>query len=208
MTSYFIQRAQHGEDVLLVRLFRSIGTTNRVAVDCGAKDGIFKSNTARFRQKGWRVVAFDCETDSPLVTRALITAENINAVLARKRVPAQFDLLSIDIDGNDFWIWDALTFQPRVVIVEYNPGFGSDVSVTVPYDPSRRWDGTIYFGASARALWLLGQRKGYRLHAYTRSNLIFVRADLVDEDLAPEDMPIPGRAKRPDPQARPWQVYP
>jgi hypothetical protein len=178
-----------------------------VAVEFGARDGLTGSNTARLREQGWRTVLFDRDPMSDLVTQALITRENINEVFRVHGVPDPFDLLSIDIDGNDLWVWEALTFRPRVVVIEYNPSFGPDVSVTVPYDPDRAWDGTNYYGASALALCRLGRRKGYRLFASTRSNLIFVRRSLTARQLLPWHLRLPLPSKRPDGHRRPWEVY-
>ena len=200
-------KAQNGEHRIVKRLFSRIGATNRVAVEFGAKDGIYKSNTAHLRQKGWTTILFDRIPEAEDVIEATITAGNINETFAAHGVPQIFDLLSIDIDGNDLWVWQALTFQPRVVIIEYNPTFPADVSLTVPYDESRVWDRTTYYGASVLALCKLGRRKGYRLYHYTKSNLIFVAHGLTSRRLRAHHVPVPRASKRPDPLNRPWQEY-
>lgn len=199
--------AQSGEDRIVAALFKRIGATNRVAVEFGALDGWHASNTAHFRQRGWTVHLFDAGPLDPMVLPIRITAENINAIFASVGVPPRFDLLSIDIDGNDLWVWRALRFQARVVIIEYNGRWGRKKGRTVPYDPDRLWDGTVYYGASARALVALGREKGYALYAATRSNLIFVQRGLAAV------MPLVAlkrvkKFKRPDPQERPWVAYP
>jgi len=198
--------AQSGEDKMLVRIFRKIRTTNRVAVEFGAADGYRKSNTAYFRDHGWCVRQFDIEPAGPLVIEAGITAGNVNAVFASAGIPQHFDLLSIDVDGNDLWIWQALRYQPRVVVIEYNPRWGPRASRTVPYDPARRWDGTNFYGASALALTRLGVVKGYDLVASTRSNLIFVLAGWYPA-LKPSQIPRASKTKRPDPLHRKWELY-
>jgi hypothetical protein len=195
------------EERILSRLLRRIGATNRIAVEFGAKDGVYKSNTARLRGKGWRTVLFDSEPESDTVEKALITPENVNEIFAAHDIPQTFDVLSIDIDGNDLWVWEALTYQPRIVIIEYNPSHDSDRSVTVPNDPDRVWDRTNYYGASVLALCRLGRRKGYRLDAFTKSNLVFVVEDLATRRLRPSHVPLPRATKRQDPLNRPWQVY-
>lgn len=200
-------RSQSHEDRILGRLFREIGVTNRVAVEFGAYDGEYCSNTARLRKQGWTCVLFDAIARSPLVQEVRITSDNVNMVFEQAGVPQRFDLLSIDIDGNDFWVWQALTFQPRVVVIEYNPKFTADVSCTVPDDPDRVWDSTDYYGASVRALWRLGRRKGYRLVRATKANLLFVVSNEAQRQMRPEHAPIPRYQKRPDPLERPWQVY-
>lgn len=198
--------AQSGEDRQAVRIFRAIGATNRVAVEFGAADGRRKSNTGYFRDHGWTVHLFDVEPLDPVVQQADITAENINAVFVAAGIPRDFDLLSIDIDGNDLWVWKALRFVPRVVIIEFNPRWGPRKSRTVPYDPDRRWDGTNYYGASVLALKRVGVEKGYDLVGATKSNLIFVRAGLLPSIKASQ-VHRPLKVKRPDPAHRKWQVY-
>ncbi len=207
MTRYD-HRAQDGEDAIIGHLLRLIGPTNRIAVEFGAKDGTYKSNTSKLRAKGWRVVLFDSQPESDMVIQALITPENINDIFAAHGVPDVFDVLSIDIDGNDLWVWEALRAQPRIVIIEYNPGLSRDESLTVPYDPDRVWDGSNYYGASVLALCRLGRRKGYTLHSYTKSNLIFVQSGLQLRRMHHSNVAVPRRTKRPDPLNREWAVYP
>jgi hypothetical protein len=207
MTGRYLSRAQDGEDKIIRQVLRQIGPSNRIAVEFGAKDGLYKSNTARLREQGWRVILFDVQPEADIVIQALITRENINDIFASHGVPEVFDVLSIDIDGNDLWVWDALQARPRIVVIEYNASFPSDVSVTVPYDPDRMWDGSNFYGASVLALCRLGRRKGYSLFAYTKSNLIFVERDLITRRLRPSNVSVPRRSKREDTLHREWQVY-
>lgn len=195
------------EERALNRLFHQIGVTNRVAVEFGAYDGERASNTVRLRREGWTCFLFDVIARAPIVQEVRITSENINEVFTDAGIPHRFDLLSIDIDGNDLWVWQALTFEPRVVIIEYNPKFTATESWSVPNDPDRVWDSTDYYGASVRALWRLGRRKGYRLVRATKNNLVFVVANEATRQMRPEHAPIPRQWKRPDPQERPWQAY-
>jgi len=167
--------SQFEEDAILDRLFTRIGTTNTVAVECGARDGVEKSNTHQFRARGWTCVLLDCQPQSPAVQAVFLTAENIQATFRAQRVPPTFDLLSIDVDGNDWHLWKALTdFRPRVVVIEYNSRFGPADCAVMAYNPAHRWDQTDYYGASAAALVKLGRDRGYSLVDYTRANLIFV----------------------------------
>jgi hypothetical protein len=198
--------AQSGEDRILARIFKQIGVTNTFCVEFGAADGRRKSNTLYFRERGWTARLFDCQNLDPSVTQVTITAENVNAVFADAGVPQAFDLLSIDIDGNDLWVWKALTYQPRVVVIEYNPRWGPFRSRVVPYDPQRFWDGTNYYGASVLALHRLGTEKGYDLVASTKSNLVFVRAGLLPA-IRPSQVKRQSKGKRRDPQRRKWDVY-
>jgi hypothetical protein len=93
-----------------------------------------------------------------------VTAENIENLFQKYQVPKNFDLLSIDIDYNDYWVWKSITnYFPRVVVIEYNSSIPPTESRVVPYDPNGGWDGTNYFGASLLALKNLGLKKGYTL---------------------------------------------
>ena len=100
-------------------------------------------------------------------------------MLSRADSPEELDLLSIDVDGNDYWLWEAVTsFRPRVVVIEYNSAYGSSDSVVNDYR-EQSWDGTSDFGSSLKAMTDLGLRLGYQLvHAETTGvNLFFVRQD-------------------------------
>lgn len=111
-----------------------------------------------------------------------VTAENIQDLFQKYNVPKNFDLLSIDIDYNDYWVWNAIVdYFPRVVVIEYNSSIPPTESRVVPYDPNAKWDGTNYFGASLLALKNLGQRKGYTLIGCDNNgvNAFFCKSDLI-----------------------------
>lgn len=111
-----------------------------------------------------------------------VTAENIQDLFQKYNVPKSFDLLSIDIDFNDYWVWKSITdYLPRVVVIEYNASIPPNESKVVPYDPEARWDGTNYFGASLLALRNLGLSKGYTLVGCDNNgvNAFFCKSELV-----------------------------
>lgn len=180
--------SQNGEDGVLHALFRELGSTNRVFVEFGCEDGR-QRNTRLLEEKGWSglLMSRDARPSQFDIQCEHVTAENVNGLFAKYNVPNEFDLLSIDIDGNDYWVWKALspTFRPRVVAIEYNGALGCERSVTIPYDPGFVWDGSEYFGASLPALERLGREKGYRLIYCERAgvNAFFVRNDLVPPGL-------------------------
>ncbi len=175
--------SQNGEDGILEALFAVIGTTRKDFVEFGAGSGR-ECNTARLaRRHGWTGLLMDAAApppDAPLtIHQELITAENINQLFEKYHVPPTFDLLSIDIDGNDYWVWRAITAcRPRVVVIEYNASIPPTESRVMPYDPNFRWSGTNYFGASLLALATLGTAKGYVLVGCDSSgtNAFFVDA--------------------------------
>jgi hypothetical protein len=99
------------------------------------------------------------------VVHQFLTAENIVSVFGSAEVPPQFDLMVVDVDGNDYWLWSALAdhYSPRVVVTEYNATFGPRTKWRMPYNPEHRYDETAYFGASLASFAQLARRHGYRL---------------------------------------------
>lgn len=181
--------SQNNEDGVLAAIFAAIGTTNRFLVEFGVEDGSV-CNTRLLRRQGWRCLWMDPAEQAPRaaaaygkIEREFVTAENINALLDKHGVPTEFDLLSIDIDGNDYWVWKAVAGRrPRVVSIEYNALLGCERPRTVRYRSDFRWDGTQYYGASLPALERLGREKGYVLVGCESHgvNAFFVLAELAD----------------------------
>jgi len=177
--------SQNGEDGILQAIFEKIGTTNTFCVEFGVEDGTECNTRYLIEKKGWQFLHMDCAENLPLsIKKEKITAENVNALFKKYNVPNEFDLLSIDIDSNDYWIWKAIQYSPRVVLVEYNAVIPSDQSKTVVYNPNARWDGTDYFGASLLALVKLGNSKGYTLIGCESCgvNAFFVRDELIERN--------------------------
>jgi hypothetical protein len=123
--------------------------------------------------------------DGLQITTSFVTRESINRTITEAGLEGEIDFLSIDIDGNDYWIWEELqAVRPRVVVIEYNASFGPQRSVSVPYERMfRRHDkhpSGWYHGASLKALEKLGKAKGYHLVGCDCSgvNAFFVRGDL------------------------------
>ena len=111
----------------------------------------------------------------------IVTAENINDLLSQAGFVGDVDLLSIDIDGNDYWVWKAIEVaQPRVVVIEYNASLRPPLSLVVPYSPTRIWAGGNYFGASLEALDAAGAGPRYCIVGcgFAGVNAFFVRNDL------------------------------
>jgi hypothetical protein len=184
--------SQGGEDGVLFRLFEKIGVSNRRFVEFGAWDGLRHSNTANLRlHHGWSGLLMEGSdrADGVLVQREYVDPENVESLFRRYDVPKEFDLLSIDIDGHDYWVWKAINaYSPRVVIVEYNIFFMAGSAKTIAYDSDFRWDHenyVKYHGASLAAFEKLAREKGYVL-AYTEPfypNAIFVREDALPKDV-------------------------
>lgn len=126
----------------------------------------------------------------PKIMAAMVRRENVNELLQGAGFAGEVDLVSIDIDGMDYWIWEALeVVNPRLLVIEANCKFGRR-SITVPYDPKFIYnpaESPHYNGASLTALTKLGRQKGYRLVGTNRFgfNAFFVRHDVAPE-LLPE----------------------
>ena len=184
--------SQNQEDGLTLALLQEAGATCRRFVEIGA--GLSGGNSGVLaRELGWAGLMVDGHEAHmaqvgrrfPTVTAvaAWVTRENVDELIASRGFGGEVDLFSLDLDGNDYWIWEAMTAcTPRVVVLEYNSMFGPDRAVTVPYDAAfdRRRHHSTYYGASLAALTRLSARKGYRLVAVepTGVNAFFLRDDV------------------------------
>jgi hypothetical protein len=178
--------SQNGEDGILEKVFEVLGILeDGYYVEFGAESG-GECNTHYFRETyGWQGLLMDGHYQDETINlqREFITSENINILLDKYNTPENFDLLSIDIDFNDYYVWEAIEerFSPKVVIIEYNASHLPTEDCIVIANPSGGWDGTNYFGASLLSLFRLGTKKGYSLVNTTVGgvNAIFIRNDLI-----------------------------
>jgi len=184
--------SQNQEDGLTLALLNEVGATDRRFVEIGS--GLSGGNSGFLaRECGWSGLMVDGHADHMVqvgrrfptakAVAAWVTRENINELIASNGFGGEVDLFSLDLDGNDCWIWEAMSAcSPRVVVLEYNSMFGPDRSVTIPYDPTfdRHRHHTTYYGASLTALTRVSARKGYRLVAVEPAgvNAFFLRNDL------------------------------
>jgi hypothetical protein len=177
--------SQNGEDGVIERLLSIIGVTNRFYVEFGVATGE-ECNTRWLRQNGWTGLMMDrdCENPDLDLHRELVTAENVVQLFASYHVPRSFDVLSVDIDGNDYWVLKALlpTYRPRLAVVEYNAAIPPEISVTQPYEAEYRWTGQLDTGQSLLALRKVGAANGYSLVYASPPN-----AYLVDRRLLPPE---------------------
>jgi hypothetical protein len=193
--------SQNGEDGILEEIFRRIGMTNRFFTEFGVQ--ACENNSLYLLLQGWRGIwlegspaqvslmqhemARQVAAGQLTIKNAFITAENIETLFRELQVPAEPDLLSIDIDGNDYWIWKAVTnYRPRVLSIEYNPIFPAHIRWVMKYNPTHVWQQDSYQGASLKSLELLSASKGYTLVGcdLTGTNAFFVRDDLVGNHFA------------------------
>lgn len=197
--------SQNGEDGVVADLLSLVGAGDRRFVEFGVEDGS-ECNTANLALTfGWRGLqleanpadaararAFYAGRADVRVVEARVTPQNIDELLRDNGFDGELDVLSIDIDGNDYWVWEALeAARPRVVVVEYNAVFGPERAITVPYaerrSPYDAHPSGWYHGASLAALAGLGERKGYVLAgAESRGvNAFFVRRDVAQGKVDP-----------------------
>ena len=198
--------SQTGEDGIIQLLLAATGTDTRRTVEICAGDGLECNSANLIVNHGWTGLLVDggdgIVTDGrrfyeegaqtwywpPVLKQAWITRDSINQIVSDAGFAGDIDLLSIDLDGVDYWIWEALDcVRSRIVVVEFQSGLGPDDALTVPYSDSFQWEkGTQYAGASLAAMIKLGNRKGYR---FVGTNLYGFNAFFVRDDLAQESLP-------------------
>jgi len=176
--------SQFGEDGIIEKIFETIGTKSKLCIEFGAWDGFFASNTANLWTKhGWQAILIESDqkkakqlhenlqrypactaicahvgNKSPNLLEEILTTHNM--------LPATIDLLSIDIDDNDYYVFETLnSIHPRIIICEYNPTLPPELDIHFPPDS--------YWGCSAGSLIRLAHAKGYELIAMTDTNCFF-----------------------------------
>lgn len=192
--------SQNGEDGILLYIFSLVGMQTRIAVEVCAGNGIESNSANLIVNHGFNGLLFDGDKKNiqtardffnhskdtfvspPKIVKAWITKDNINDLIEENGINGEIDLLSLDMDGVDYWIWKATNvINPRVVVVEYHEELGTD-PITVPYADNFRKQGT-YFGASLPAFTKLAKEKGYRLVGANRQkfNGFYLRNDISPE---------------------------
>ena len=168
--------SQLDEQNRLIKIFDFIGIKYYRSLEFGAMSYHTSSNTIYFViEKKFEGIFWDgTENERFGISKEFVTVENFNELYKKYGLNKGCDLLSIDIDGVDYWVWKALKYKPRMVIIEYNSQTPKGKSVTVKYHPKFTFDRTTYYGASWNALLKLGKSKGYTLVDSTALNMIFV----------------------------------
>ena len=210
--------SQFGEEGVLEKIFEVIPPTARYAVEFGAHNGVNNSNTRNLiAAKGWGSLQIEGDPrrarglkklyrNNPKVTamEAWVFPGNIEILIEAAGVPKDLDLLVIDIDSNDYYVWKAIhNFRPKVVMIESNNVFPPPELAVIDFHPMNYWDQTSYSGASMQSMYELGKRKGYELvHVMNWGpNIIFVDKIYYDrfgiKDNSPVNMwhPLPETTK-------------
>lgn len=182
--------SEHGEDGVIARILELIGEGSKWCVELGALNGVHGSNVWELMKKrGWSGVLIEADptyfeklqqefagTPRAHCINAFVSfegASSLDTLLARTPLPKNFDIFSLDVDGNEYHLWESMTeYRPRLMVVEFNPSIPNDVLFVQPRDMS------VFQGSSLRALVELGKRKGYELVAANETNAFFVLKEL------------------------------
>jgi hypothetical protein len=191
--------SQWGEDGIIQALLRKVPVPNRTFVEFGVQNYVESNTRFLLKNDNWSGLVIDGSEEhiryiknDPIYWMhnlkaecAFIDRDNINGIIATNGIRGDIGILSIDIDGNDYWVWKAIdVVRPRIVICEYNSRFGPSAKVTIPYHPtferSKAHHSNLYWGASIAALAALGADKGYALVGSNTAgnNVFFVREDV------------------------------
>jgi hypothetical protein len=181
--------SQKGEDGVLAKILEVLEVRSGWCVEFGAWDGKHLSNTynlianAGFSavlieggEKRFKDLVATFGTNPKVIALnefvGFTPADSLDVILARTPIPLDFDVLSIDIDGNDYHVWKAVTrYRPKVVVIEFNPTIPTAVEFVQPADMG------VNQGTSIRSMCQLGKEKGYELVAATDYNCFFVRSE-------------------------------
>lgn len=206
----FSVSSQWGEDGIIQFLISKIPIKNKIFVEFGVES--YREANTRFllQNDNWSGLVIDGNEEninsvknseiywrySLTAISQFITKDNINGIITGAGISDDIGILSIDVDGNDYWIFEAIEcISPRIVIIEYNSLFGKNLKISVPYDEKfmrikRHYSG-LYFGSSIAALTDLARKKGYCLIGSNSAgcNAFFVRKDAIGslQELLPQN---------------------
>ena len=211
--------SQNDEDGILSEIFRRIGVKTGAFLEIGVENGL-ECNSLNLIHAGWRGAWIEANINqrqhiedrfSKIIENkrlslfiAFVTAENINSIIAAALEPTgidrdNLDLISIDIDGMDIYIFESLLIKPKVICIEYNSKFPPPINKRPVYNALNVWKGTDYMGSSLTAINDVATRIGYKLVStnINGANAFFVREDLVMDrfkfELTPENLYNPPR---------------
>ncbi len=181
--------SQTGEDGIVEAILELLPQTDKWCVEFGAWDGLFYTNSRNLiESKNYSAVLIEAARDRFLKLQSnfasrknvyplhrfvgVTPSDNLDVILQGTPIPKDFDFLSIDIDGNDYHVWNAFSqYRPKVVVIEYNPTIPTHIEFVQPADPS------VNQGASLLSLVKLGKEKGYELVCALQFNAFFVRKE-------------------------------
>ena len=192
--------SQWGEDGIIQYLINNINIQNNTFVEFGVEKYTESNTRFLLQNNNWNGLVLDGSSENisyikndPIYWKhnlkaehAFLTAENINQIISSNGISGDIGLLSIDVDGNDYWLWEAINcISPNIVVIEFNSLFGKKEKVSVPYKSNFVWTNehfsNLYWGASLSAMEYLGEKKGYSLVGINSvsSNAFFVKDELI-----------------------------
>ena len=195
--------SQWGEDGIIDHLVSNLNIKNKTFIEFGVED--YKEANTRFLllNKNWSGLIIDsskkniksiCDDEiywrhDLTAVNKFVTIKNINQII-KEKYEGEVGILSIDVDGNDYWIWESIkVIEPSIVVIEYNSRFGKEKRLVVPYnenfDRATAHYSMIYYGSSIRALEDLGKRKGYEFICCNKAgnNAFFVKKNLLTNEI-------------------------
>ncbi len=194
--------SQFGEDGIIQFLVNRLPGIQPVFIEFGVESYVEANTRFLLRHNNWKGLVIDGSKDNISIIRnsdlywrhelsavdAFITKENINKLFLDNGFTGEIGLLSIDIDGNDYWVWEEInSVSPAIIIAEYNSYFGPDRAISVPYDPAfyrtSAHYSNLYFGASLSALTHLANKRGYALLGCNKAgnNAFYVKEGLLSQ---------------------------
>lgn len=198
----FKGQSQFDEDGILQEIFQRIGTTSRKLMEIGAGEGL-ENNSVYLLQQGWTCYWVEAQESrcqfirdkfsaairngTLMLISGLVEPSNVNGLIATDD-DEEFDLWTLDVDGNDYWIFKAFdpsVLKPRVIMLEYNAKFRPPMEWAKAFDMNHQFDKSDYMGASLESLTRLAAEKGYCLVGcgLSGANAYFVRSDLATPEL-------------------------
>ena len=192
----FKKTSQNNEDGIIQHIFHKIKLEKINFIEIGFD--YYENNSLNFLQKANKGLFIDGSKDKVLKLKSIINLlypfkniyvlskfihkENLNEIInTYYSEKEEIDFLSIDVDGNDYYLFENLSIKPKIICIEYNFWFGPDIKCSIPYDKNFIWKrGSLYSGASLNALCSLAKNKGYYLIALESNcvNAFFIRSDL------------------------------
>jgi hypothetical protein len=197
--------SQNGEDGIIWYLLSLIGDGSKRVVEICCGDGIECCSANLVVNHGWQALIFEGNPElvargqhffqhcgdawyyPPEFVNTWVTPDNINELLDEHGFQHDVEVVIIDMDGNDYWMWNALRLNPKIIVVEINETLGPDLSVAIHYRPDFQLpQDSLYRSASLRAFTKLATQRGYRLVGMERYNF---NAFFVRNDCAPALLP-------------------